>query len=195
VIDYIRFVIRTIVAIKFAKLWHAQSSTDTGRKWKKDYQEKLFQEICKDHINRLRTVGAARVNTLRSMKQQVVRKHEKVITARNHLRTLYTTVCHLMFQEYLLMTVQFGAAILLDPTWQAELGVDKINGRSNSFGKTVDKLILAISNVPSANAEDEEVLLIDELREQGRKFLTKILGVIGGIDLLKYVQDFLKEEP
>jgi hypothetical protein len=90
--EYIRFVIRSINALKFAVEWKAKSSEPGGKAWKKEYRVRLYEMTLKKRETGFEILGEAARKEKKKQFQQFVRRHEKVITARNQLLTLYRTV-------------------------------------------------------------------------------------------------------
>jgi hypothetical protein len=91
---YIHFVIRSIDALKFILDWNAKSHERGGKKWKSDYRDRLFEEQMASEIERHRNELEADEfrHRIQRLRQKFVRKHERTITARNHLLKLYNTV-------------------------------------------------------------------------------------------------------
>lgn len=92
------FVLRSVDALKFAYEWNKKTSERGGKKWKGEYRQQLFEEYHATEIERIRTttIGRFRTQQIDSIKKKFVRKHERVITARNHLLQLYQIVSGIM---------------------------------------------------------------------------------------------------
>jgi hypothetical protein len=92
--------------------------------------------------------------------------------------------------------MQFGAAVLLDPTWDDACGF-QVKTRTKSFAPTLSRLI---THMESANAEreevdDDDVLLRDDLQTWASMFLESVLRTLAGESLVGYLKSFLDKYP
>jgi hypothetical protein len=96
---YISFILRSINALKFIMEWNRRTNQPGGKKWKTDYRDRLFQETHANEIEHLQNQLEAHEAQfqIQRLREQFGRKHEKTVTARNHLLKLYNTVCGLYF--------------------------------------------------------------------------------------------------
>jgi hypothetical protein len=92
---YIRYVIRTIHVIKFAIDWKEKESTAEGRGWKHNYRQKLFDREQNQEVAQIEAtcIGKRKEKKLIGLCRRFGVRHEKLVTARNHIRKLYEMVC------------------------------------------------------------------------------------------------------
>ncbi|KAK0475976.1 hypothetical protein EDD18DRAFT_1470076 [Armillaria luteobubalina] len=116
--SFVNFVIRTIIAIRFAQDYRSWPLSE-----KKKYHRSLFEKHYKTQIEQIgnQYVGRDRDQRLEKLFKEFKGQHEKVVTARNHLDRLYRI---------------FGVTLLLDPFWQLAAGLEAPK-HSRPFGKIV----------------------------------------------------------
>ncbi len=100
--SYINFVLRTIIAIRFAQDYSRWSMDD-----KKQYQQQMFSKHHKDQIRQIEHQygGKEKDKLMGRLFKTFKGRHEKVVTARNHTDRLYRIVRRVpIFLFYLHLT-------------------------------------------------------------------------------------------
>lgn len=85
---------RAIDVLKFAIEWNEKSEAAGGKTWKGKYRDAAFEKECAAEIASLeaRFVGSLLRAKRSTLKKKFTNKHEKIVTARNHLLRLYMMV-------------------------------------------------------------------------------------------------------
>ncbi|KAK0439085.1 uncharacterized protein EV420DRAFT_1769568 [Desarmillaria tabescens] len=199
--SYINFVLRSIIAIRFAQDYSSWSMGD-----KKTYVKGLFSKYYELQIGEIshQYAGNERKRRLAKLFKTFKGQHEKVVTARNHLDRLYRI---------------FGTALFLDPFWQLSTGLEAPK-HSKAFGKMIalleedmDPVIQKIAEVkrferaveegtadPNEEPEYPEVnenayLLRERITTNAsanRTFLLRVMKVVGGTDVYNFVNAFVR---
>src|SRR5208283_3928314 len=91
---FINYVIRQVVVLKFAFEWNEKSQQAGGKKWKKKYRMAMFSERHATEITQIKNtfLGREVQRRIDRLRSRFIKRHEKVVTARNHVLRLYRTV-------------------------------------------------------------------------------------------------------
>ncbi|KAK0474710.1 hypothetical protein EDD18DRAFT_1116385 [Armillaria luteobubalina] len=198
--SFVNFVIRTIIAIRFAQDYKSWPLSE-----KKNYHKDLFNSYYKSQITQIgnQHAGNDRDKRLERLFKTFKGQHEKVVAARNHLDRLYRI---------------FGVTLFLDPFWQLASGLDAPK-HSRPFGKIIAlleqdlepvnikvRLVSEFEREVSDGLRDaDDVPRYNEVNEdaynfrmhmlghqsRNRKFLFKAIKALGGKEVLEFVQDFV----
>lgn len=123
------------------------------------------------------------------------RANEREVTGRNRLWTLYNLVsCSFCFDITIHLCFQFGAAVIIDPTWSVEsLGMRC----SRTFCHVLEELAQSIpQGFDPATDEHSARVTLEYLYEHGRHALRCIAQVLHPDPVfMRYVTEFLDDHP
>ncbi|KAJ3964122.1 hypothetical protein EV361DRAFT_980591 [Lentinula raphanica] len=164
---WIHTVINNIQAIEFVKDWLEESA-----EWKKNFRHALATHFYRDEYHRIELSifpSKKKDKLRRQLYNRFSKKHDKVIVRRKQI---------LQFYEL------FGPTVLLDPTWllltkqgyprQSKLWYDRVRARIVEYGQ-----------------EDEDIGRVRYFNH--RKFLLRVVSVLGGPSVKHYVETFLDQ--
>lgn len=176
---FVDYVIRCIETIRYVKIWDA--TPDIGepaeRKWKIEYLKDTFQY---ENPIVVRTLDEAReaADKPEIIRAEKVYKNRLDAHRKKHYRKLD------MRRPLAILYDNFGAAVLLDPTWDV---VDK--GQKRPRTKMFSSLLAYLcADLPKENG----IPIPARRYEAGQIALREILTVFAP-ETLEYVQDFLDE--
>lgn len=187
-----------IEALKFAIDWRA-STADTKRRFHEDAfcareeVKELVENLEPDERMALLRKEGELVDEFRRWK----RANERVVTGRNRLWMLYNLVWSLVSFSVLtslLKCWQFGAAVLIDPTWS----VDTLGVRcSRTFGHVLEQLACSIpKDFDPATDTHSAHMYLERLYRRGEYALNCITkGVYPEPVFGTYLAEFLDSNP
>ncbi|KAG9226809.1 hypothetical protein CCMSSC00406_0009727 [Pleurotus cornucopiae] len=216
--QFIKYILRTIDSIRFAKVWIEHQGERGGKQWKSEYHSEVFEATVegggfKEEIKR-RKEEYVQMEVMRGVeenlqadealmaKEEEIRLLEKESkAARQKFINKYSRMINARKAVWNLYN-EFGCAVLLDPFWDITgSGKYKAVGRSKDFDKVVEQLADGVETeeiVISRNGmEDETAVIPVTARHEvaNREVLIAIVLAIAQFPIGQYVDKFVTTFP